>query len=69
MIKGRRIWAATEALAYGCGGIGIVCEAKGISNVTVHKGIKEIQDPSISVGHRIRQPGGGRKRLAHTQRG
>ena len=30
--KGRRLWAATEAMSYGRGGIHLVCKATGISN-------------------------------------
>ena len=60
--KGRRLWAATEALSYGRGGISLVCQATGISNATVHKGIKEITGLSTPVSQRVRQVGGGRKR-------
>ena len=67
--KSRRLWAATEALSYGYGGISLVSKATGISNTTIHKGIKEITDPSISRSKRIRQIGGGRKKITKTKRG
>ena len=35
--KTRRIWSATEAKAYGRGGIAMVCKAIGISSHTVHR--------------------------------
>lgn len=67
--KSRRLWAATEALSYGYGGITLVCKAIGISNATIHKGINEIKNPSTSVDENIRQPGGGRKKTTKTNRG
>lgn len=67
--KARRLWAATEAVAYGRGGVSLVCQATGISNATIHKGIQEIQDSSARTSSRIRQPGGGRKKVTKTKRG
>ena len=67
--KGRRIWAASEALSYGRGGISLVSKATGISNATIHKGIKEINDPSTPIGRRVRQVGGGRKKITKSKRG
>jgi hypothetical protein len=66
--KARRIWAATEALSHGRGGVALVCKATGISNATVHKGIKEISSQTYT-GSRIRQVGGGRKKVTKTKRG
>ena len=67
--KGRRIWAAAEARAYGRGGATLVCKATRFSSATVHKGLKEIQDPSILKDPRIRKPGGGRKKAETKQKG
>ena len=53
--KSRRLWAASEAKAYGYGGITLVSEAIGISNKTIHKGLKEL---SNSVDSKIRKKGG-----------
>src|ERR1700730_3782096 len=50
-------------------GISLVCQATGISNATVHKGIKEITGLSTPVSQRVRQVGRGRKRTAKTKRG
>lgn len=67
--QARRLWAATEAISYGRGGISLVCQATGISNTTIIKGIKEIQNSSTSASTRIRQAGGGRKKVTETRRG
>jgi len=58
--KGKRIWAAVEAKAYGRGGVTLVCKATGMSTVTVCKGVKELKTGNFSDG-RIRKCGGGRK--------
>ena len=67
--KGRRLWAATEAISYGRGGISLVCQATGISNATIHKGIKEVNDSSAPLSGRVRQTGGGRKKVTQSKRG
>jgi transposase len=65
--KGRRLWAAVEAQSCGRGGIALVCRATGISNATIHKGIKELKSP---IGKdRVRKEGGGRKRAIDNQPG
>lgn len=62
--KSRRLWAASEAKAYGRGGISLVSKAIGMSNKTIDRGLKEIADvQKISNNSRIRQAGGGRKFL------
>jgi transposase len=66
--RSRRIWAATEALAIGHGGIKAVANATGISESTIRIGKKEL-DQGISNKsiegplRRIRRKGGGRKAL------
>jgi hypothetical protein len=61
----RRLWAATEALKLGRGGITAVSKALRISRTTIRRGILEIatgQADSGSRGNaRIRKSGGGRK--------
>jgi hypothetical protein len=64
--KGLRIWAAAEAKAYGWGGIALVSKVTKISNRTIHKGLKELEDPSQTNGERIRKKGGGRKKITQT---
>ena len=59
--KGKRLWAAAEALSIGRGGPTLVSKATKISRTTIHKGIEEIQFEVISIG--VRKKGGGRKKL------
>jgi len=68
--RSRRHWAATEARAYGWGGVSAVSDATGMSPNTIRKGLAELvareSDPDAEVSSRLRQPGGGRKRLTET---
>ena len=64
--KQRRLFLAAEAKALGWGGVSKVAKASGISRVTVHKALAEIESKSISP-ERIRNPGGGRKDIAEYQ--
>ena len=41
--RGRRRWAATEAMSLGWGGISAVAEATGISDRTIRNGIRELK--------------------------
>jgi transposase len=61
--RGRRRWAATEAIAIGHGGIITVATATGLSDRTVRNGIQELRHPTPLVASRQRRMGGGRKRL------
>src|SRR5712692_1715376 len=64
--RGRRLWAASEALALGRGGIVTVAQATGLGERTIRRGQRELRRPAVSVAvasRRVRQPGGGRKRL------
>ena len=69
----RRHWAATEAQAYGWGGVSAVSSATGMSRKTIRKGLAELgvreRDPDAPVVARLRRPGGGRKRLTETDPG
>ncbi len=65
--KGRRLWAAAEALSYGHGGILLVNKATNISRTTIRQGIKEIQDSKVSEESGIRKSGGGRKKAKDVQ--
>jgi hypothetical protein len=60
--RSKRIWAATEALAVGRGGISAVSRATGIHRNTIAKGIRELESPETLAPDRIRREGGGRKR-------
>lgn len=66
--RGRRLWAAAEAESYGRGGIALVCEATGLSNATIHKGLRELQDPIPPTDRRVRKEGGGRKKITDKNR-
>lgn len=58
--KQRRLLIAAEARTLGWGGISQVAKATGVSRVTIHKALTEIESKKI-IGERIRKPGGGRK--------
>ena len=63
--RGRREWAASEAMALGYGGIALVHRASGIVPSTIGKGIKELRErqdgeTEPEERRRVRRPGGGR---------
>jgi len=61
----RRQLAASEATAYGWGGIQAVAQATGLSPTTIRKGQTELAAraarPKLAVTSRLRRPGAGRK--------
>ena len=59
--RGLRRFAATEARAYGRGGVSSVSRITGIARSTICRGIREIVEKQALEGGRIRKPGGGRK--------
>lgn len=65
--RARRLFGASEALAYGYGGIVAVSRATGLARRTIGAGIRELkqiekgEEPSDLRG-RIRRPGAGRKK-------
>lgn len=62
----RRLWAGSEAIALGRGGIAVVAEATGMARNTVVAGIREQrqrQRSGASFEPSVRRRGGGRKRL------
>jgi Rhodopirellula transposase DDE domain len=72
--KGRRCWAACEALALGRGGISAVAAATALSRPTIRRGIAELRARDHEPGDippdpsRSRRPGGGRSPIAATDR-
>lgn len=65
--RGRRRWAATEAMGIGRGGIAAVAEATGLSDRTIRSGIAEVQScQTLPTGYQ-RRVGGGRKPLEYAQ--
>ena len=65
--RGRRRFAAAEALSAGWGGIAAVCEATGIARSTIGYGLRELRGdaPDSALGG-IRRKGAGRKPLTQT---
>jgi len=59
--RGRRRWAATEAIALGHGGIALVEWATGVSRSTIARGMRELVEGDDLDPERVRRPGGGRK--------
>jgi DDE family transposase len=59
----RRIWAATEAMSHGPGGIAAVARAAGVSRDTIERGIKEVRRGERLEPGRVRRPGAGRPPL------
>ena len=52
--RSRRLWAATEALSLGHGGIAALEQATGISRSTISRGIQELSSGETLDGERIR---------------
>ena len=69
----KRLWAGSEAIEWGYGGISGIAEATGISFKTVQAGIQEIQAGPPQGGdlgkrqQQIRKSGGGRRSLIEKQ--
>ena len=59
--RGLRRFAATEARAYGHGGVSVVSRITGIARSTICRGIREIAENRQLERGRVRKPGGGRK--------
>ncbi len=61
----RRLWAATEALALGRGGVTVVAAATGLRRNTIRAGLGELRAGGSALpDQRVRAPGGGRKARA-----
>src|SRR5947209_1066352 len=63
--RSRRLWAASEAIEIGWGGVTTVAAATCMSPTTVAAGIKELRTPKrdkvVLPAERIRSAGGGRR--------
>ena len=59
--RGRRLFAANEALAQGSGGVSATARATGIARSTIDRGIAELRAGGNGIGTATRRPGGGRK--------
>jgi len=58
----RRLAAAADARALGYGGVSRVARATGMSRMTIHQGLAELDRGELPA-ERSRRPGGGRKRI------
>ena len=67
--KDRRRYAAIEALKLGYGGISYMVTLLGCHAHTVRRGMEELRDEQAMSDKRIRQPGGGRKRVREQIKG
>jgi transposase len=60
----KRMWVASEAMGLGRGAYAIVAKATGMSRTTIYRGVSELKQLSDSlVDDRVRNEGGGRKKL------
>jgi len=59
--RGRRLVAASEAVAAGRGGIAAVAAATGVAPSTIGRGIEDLSKGGDQLCGRVRRPGGGRK--------
>ena len=64
--RGRRRFAAAEAVAAGHGGVSAVTRVTGIARSTIGRGLAEFRAAETFAGDRVRRPGGGRKPLSET---
>ena len=56
----RRIWAASEAKILGHGGMKVLSQITGLTDATISRGVKEINNPDDVDLTRVRKHGGGR---------
>jgi len=64
--RGRRRFAAAEALTAGRGGIVAVSRATGLARSTIGRALGELRGGEALDADRVRRPGGGRKPLSET---
>jgi len=64
--RGRRRFAAAEAMAAGRGGVSAVERATGIARSTIGRGLNELRSGEAGAAGRVRRPGAGRKPLSET---
>ena len=66
--KSLRLFAASETLPLGRGGVTLVSTATGIARSTIYRGLAELGEAPARPG-RVRRPGGGRKPATEVQAG
>ena len=62
--RDRRAYAAVEVAKLGYGGASYICNLLDCDPKTIKRGEQDLLAPSDSFKDRIRQPGGGRKKMA-----
>src|SRR5687768_7970604 len=69
--RGRRLFAANEAVQFGYGGPDAVERVTGIAKGTIRRGIAELQNLETLAppAGKQRKPGGGRKKREHNDPG
>jgi len=67
--RGRRLFAANEAVAQGHGGVLATSIATGLARSTIDRGIEELRSGRNELGSRQRRSGGGRKSAVAHQPG
>jgi Rhodopirellula transposase DDE domain len=67
--RGRRLFAANEAMWLGRGGIEKVAKATGIARSTISRGMAELRAGRDAIDGAIRRPGAGRKSEVERQPG
>ena len=68
--RGRRVWAVAEAEALGYGGQSMVAKATGLARTTVYRErVRRATNPPTPQRDRIRNVGGGRKKLTAREPG
>jgi transposase len=61
--KQKRIFLALEANTLGRGGVRLIHEISGVSQTTIIRGKKELEEGKTENSARVRKAGGGRKRI------
>ncbi|WP_428491776.1 ISAzo13 family transposase [Rhodopila sp.] len=59
--RGRRLFAANEALAQGLGGVTATARGSGLAHSTINRGMRELRSARNDIDRRVRRPGAGRK--------
>jgi hypothetical protein len=67
--RGRRLFAANEAISLGRGGVTAVAAASGLARSTINRGVVELKAANNKIGRGIRRCGAGRKRETARQPG
>jgi Rhodopirellula transposase DDE domain len=65
--RGRRLFAANQALSLGRGGVTAMAAASGIARSTINRGMAELRSGRNALERGVRRAGGGRKRAIEHQ--